>query len=74
MKHGTTTNTLSWIYPAPRISIILYSTHHIQSISELYQICNTKLDIRYSSKLDAAFNDETNDKLDNYKLLNVFNH
>lgn len=74
MKHGTTTNTLSWIHPVPRISIIPYSTHHIQSISTLYKIYNTKLNIQCSSKLDATFDDETNNKLDNYKLLNIFNH
>ena len=43
MKHDILISTLSWTYPVPRIGIISYSIHHIQSISELYQICNTKL-------------------------------
>lgn len=43
MKHGILNSTLSWTYPVPRISVIPYSTHHIQSISKHYQIHNTKL-------------------------------
>lgn len=43
MKHGILNSTLSWTYPVPRINVISYSIHYIQSISEHYQIYNTKL-------------------------------